>query len=70
MMIRRGSCLASTDRTRGIRAVIGGDCHCGGCDGIAGYEMCLLLRGGGSLENLDKHATDYLQWMRGHGLTE
>lgn len=36
----------------------------GGFDGIAVYEMCSPLRGGGSLENLDSCATAYLDWMR------
>lgn len=41
----------------------------GGFDGLAVYEMCSPLRGGGSVENLDACATTYLEWMRGHGLT-
>ena len=40
----------------------------GGFDGIATYEMCSPLRGGGSLENLDRCASAYLEWMRGKGL--
>jgi len=40
----------------------------GGFDGIANYEMCSPLRGGGELENLDAHASAYLQWMRSRGL--
>jgi sugar phosphate isomerase/epimerase len=36
----------------------------GGFDGIATYEMCSPLRGGGALENLDRCAAQYLQWMR------
>jgi sugar phosphate isomerase/epimerase len=40
----------------------------GGFDGIANYEMCSPLRGGGELENLDAHAAAYLEWMRGHGV--
>ena len=36
----------------------------GGFDGIANYEMCSPVRGGGALENLDAHSTQYLQWMR------
>ncbi len=35
----------------------------GGFDGVATYEMCSPLRGGGSLTNLDRYATAYLQWM-------
>ena len=40
----------------------------GGFDGIATFEMCSPLRGGGSLENLDGCATTYLQWMAARGL--
>lgn len=40
----------------------------GGFDGIANYEMCSPLRGGGELENLDAHAAAYLGWMRRQGL--
>jgi sugar phosphate isomerase/epimerase len=36
----------------------------GGFDGIATYEMCSPLRGGGSVENLDRCAAQYLQWLR------
>lgn len=36
----------------------------GGFDGIATYEMCSPLRGGGSLQNLDYCATRYLEWMK------
>jgi sugar phosphate isomerase/epimerase len=39
----------------------------GGFDGIATFEMCSPLRGGGSLENLDRCARRYLDWMREHG---
>jgi len=38
----------------------------GGFDGPAAYEMCSPLRGGGSLENLDRCAARYLEWMRAH----
>jgi sugar phosphate isomerase/epimerase len=38
----------------------------GGFDGIANYEMCSPVRGGGDLENLDKYAAAYLQWMEQH----
>ncbi len=40
----------------------------GGFDGLAVFEMCSPLRGGGSLENLDACATAYLEWMRAHQL--
>ncbi len=36
----------------------------GGFDGIATFEMCSPLRGGGSLENLDACARAYLDWLR------
>jgi sugar phosphate isomerase/epimerase len=36
----------------------------GGFDGLANYEMCSPLRGGGCLDNLDKHAAGYIEWMR------
>jgi sugar phosphate isomerase/epimerase len=39
----------------------------GGFDGVASYEMCSPLRGGGSRESLDSCATAYLNWMRGKG---
>lgn len=35
----------------------------GGFDGLAIYEMCSPLRGGGSLENLDASAAKYLEWF-------
>ena len=38
----------------------------GGFDGIATYEMCSPIRGGGSLENLDGYARTYLHWMCEH----
>jgi sugar phosphate isomerase/epimerase len=38
----------------------------GGFDGIANYEMCSLVRGGGAMENLDAYAARYVQWMREH----
>jgi sugar phosphate isomerase/epimerase len=40
----------------------------GGFDGVATYEMCSAIRGGGSLENLDAYAAHYVQWMRTHVL--
>jgi sugar phosphate isomerase/epimerase len=36
----------------------------GGFKGVATYEMCSPLRGGGTLENLDRCAAHYLTWMR------
>jgi len=36
----------------------------GGFDGIATYEMCSPLRGGGSLENFNGCAAQYIRWMR------
>jgi sugar phosphate isomerase/epimerase len=41
----------------------------GGFDGIATYEMCSPLRGGGSVENLDRCATRYLRWLADNGFT-
>jgi sugar phosphate isomerase/epimerase len=40
----------------------------GGFDGVANYEMCSPIRGGGSLENLDAYAKRYVDWMREQGL--
>lgn len=42
----------------------------GGFDGIANYEMCSPIRGGGALENLDAYATQYVEWMRHHGYAD
>jgi sugar phosphate isomerase/epimerase len=39
----------------------------GGFDGLAVYEMCSPLRGGGTLENLDACAARYLDWMLKQG---
>jgi sugar phosphate isomerase/epimerase len=36
----------------------------GGFDGVATYEMCSPLRGGGAVENLDRCAAQYLAWVR------
>jgi sugar phosphate isomerase/epimerase len=36
----------------------------GGFDGLANYEMCSPLRGGGQATNLDGCARGYLEWMR------
>jgi sugar phosphate isomerase/epimerase len=38
----------------------------GGFDGLATYEMCSPVRGGGGGENLDACARTYVQWMREH----
>lgn len=38
----------------------------GGFAGLASYEMCSPIRGGGSGENLDDYARRYLTWMRQH----
>jgi sugar phosphate isomerase/epimerase len=38
----------------------------GGFDGLATYEMCSPIRGGGSMENLDQYARTYVRWMREH----
>ncbi len=40
----------------------------GGFAGLATYEICSPIRGGGSLENLDACAKAYLDWMRARGL--
>lgn len=32
--------------------------------GAVAYEMCSMLRGGGSEENLDRYAASFLAWMR------
>ncbi len=33
-------------------------------EGLANYEICSPIRGGGSLENLDACASGYVEWMR------
>jgi sugar phosphate isomerase/epimerase len=38
----------------------------GGFDGIASYEMCSPIRGGGSVDNLDAYAASYVKWMQEH----
>ncbi len=40
----------------------------GGFDGLATFEMCSPVRGGGSLENLDRCARAYVGWMKDHRL--
>jgi sugar phosphate isomerase/epimerase len=39
----------------------------GGFDGLATFEMCSPLRGGGSLANLDSCAAAYVYWMKAKG---
>jgi len=38
----------------------------GGFDGVATYEICSPIRGGGTLENLDQCARAYVDWMQAH----
>jgi len=38
----------------------------GGYDGLATYEICSPIRGGGSIENLDACTAAYLKWMQTH----
>jgi sugar phosphate isomerase/epimerase len=40
----------------------------GGYDGLAVYEMCSPVRGGGTLDNLEACASAYLKWMKAHKL--
>ena len=40
----------------------------GGFDGLATYEMCSPVRGGGAVANLDGCARAYVRWMRENGL--
>ena len=40
----------------------------GGFDGIANYEMCSPIRGGGDIQNLDEYSAQYLHWMNEHAL--
>lgn len=42
----------------------------GGFNGIATYEMCSPVRGGGSLENLDRCARRYVTWMHERGFAD
>ena len=39
----------------------------GGYAGIATYEICSPIRGGGLLENLDASAAAYLSWLKDVG---
>lgn len=36
----------------------------GGFNGVATYEMCSPIRGGGAMINLDCYASEYVRWMR------
>jgi sugar phosphate isomerase/epimerase len=51
------------------RAFFSGLCD-GGFDGIATFEMCSPLHGGGGTENLDKCASNYVRWMSENGFVE
>jgi sugar phosphate isomerase/epimerase len=42
-----------------------GELRQGGFNGSVAYEMCSPLLGGGSLENLDRYAKRFLEFMRG-----
>lgn len=42
----------------------------GGFDGIANYEMCSPIRGGGELTNLDAYARHYVRWCRENGVVQ
>ncbi len=42
----------------------------GGFNGLAVYEMCSPVRGGGELSNLDACATAYLEWMEAQQLLD
>lgn len=42
----------------------------GGFDGLAVYEMCSPIRGGGELATLDACATTYLRWMQAQGFAD
>lgn len=35
-----------------------------GCQGYVAYEMCEVLRGGGSIENLDRTARRFLEFLK------
>jgi len=35
----------------------------GGFDGIANYEMCSPVRGGGTIETLNEYSAHYVKWM-------
>ncbi|MGD9855116.1 MAG: sugar phosphate isomerase/epimerase family protein [Planctomycetaceae bacterium] len=41
----------------------------GGFDGLANYEICSPVRGGGHITNLDACAGRYVAWMRERGLS-
>ena len=42
----------------------------GGFQGIATYEMCSPIRGGGHSDNLDTYAAHYVRWMKDNVLTD
>ncbi|MCA9073499.1 MAG: sugar phosphate isomerase/epimerase [Planctomycetaceae bacterium] len=42
----------------------------GGFNGTANYEMCSPIRGGGDIQNLDRYATTYIEWMRKSGFVK
>jgi sugar phosphate isomerase/epimerase len=42
-----------------------GELRQGGFDGSIAYEMCSPLLGGGSIDNLDRYARRFLEYMRG-----
>lgn len=39
----------------------------GGFNGVANYEMCSPVRGGGKIDNLDCYASTYVKWMNENG---
>jgi sugar phosphate isomerase/epimerase len=41
----------------------------GGFSGLANYEMCSPIRGGGEPANLDAYAARYVGWMRDRSLS-
>lgn len=45
------------------KAFFAGLCE-GGFDGVATFEMCSPVRGGGGMDNLDRCARRYLEWVR------
>jgi len=41
-----------------------------GFDGYVGYEMCSMLEGGGSEENLDRCARTFVEYMKNEKLVK